>query len=63
MKNLREIPECARLIDEMCLELEKLLKPIGFDSGPHKRLRESYIKRIFEEADKYKKEHPEEFKD
>ncbi len=68
MKKPYEIPECLELFNEMFAEWDKNPRPknIGFSWKREKEfedLEKKYLPRIFEAYNKYKKEHPEEFKE
>lgn len=68
MKRPCEIPECLKLLNEMCAEWDKypLRKDVLHDKigmAKHKEIENKYLPKVFEAYDKYKKEHPEEFKE
>lgn len=65
MKKIYEIPKCKKLLDEMFVERNKLPRTGKLDENQDKikEIESRYLPKIFAEADKYKKEHPEEFED
>lgn len=69
MKEICEIPECNKILDEMFAEWDKLA-PLKHNvthswkrDKEFKEIEKKYLPKVFEAYDKYKQEHPEEFKD
>ncbi len=67
MKDLDEIPECSKLLDEMFEEFDKLPKPktLGLDVNwkEQKKIRDRYWIKLQEAYKKYMTEHPEELEE
>lgn len=62
MKELYEIPECKKLLDEMFEEWSKLPRKTGGKDLLHEKQRQEiekkYLKQIMDAAKKYQEEHP-----
>ena len=67
MKGFKDIPECNKLFDQMFKEWEEIPKTrgnVGFDlyRRERKEIEARYLPKLQEAYEKYKQEHPEEFK-
>lgn len=68
MKRVCEVPECSKLFDKMFAEWDKIptypnMKYSWKREAERRKIEEIYLPQIFAAYDKYKQEHPEEFKD
>lgn len=63
MKNLTDIPECSKLIDEMLKKFDELPPAVGRDSNQMEmnKIKAEYFPKIEKAKLDYKKLHPEEF--
>lgn len=66
MKGLNEIPECCELFEQMFAEWDKIPQRQGGKDLLHekrrKEIEKEYWPKLIEAYEKYKQEHPEEFK-